>query len=185
MPEARRGRRQPQQELMCGSRITQPRPRPQRPAAPAGTPGAAGAGALQKAGAQEQLLNENTGRGARAHRTPPPFLTHRLLRALIHSFGPCLPGLPAAARPRASAEGPGEPASGALSRGAHLIPFHSFWAFSAPGRFITFAGDGWQTCAQWKRRDRAARGSGRFLPPSRTGRPSPTGAASRGPASLN
>lgn len=49
-----------------------------------------GLGALQKAVFKKHLLNENTGRGAEAHRTTPTFLTHRLphafLPAFVHSF---------------------------------------------------------------------------------------------------
>lgn len=47
----------------------------------------------------------------------------------------------------------GESASRALSHGAHLIPFNSFWSFSTLSRFITFSGDGWQTFVQKKRID--------------------------------
>lgn len=45
-----------------------------------------GRGALQKAAFEKHLLNENTGRGAEAHRTTPTFLTHRLPRAFLHAF---------------------------------------------------------------------------------------------------
>lgn len=89
-----------------------------------------GLGALQKGVSEEYLLNETQ------EHLPPACLAY----PRIHSSGPCLswpwPG------PRASAEGPGEFASGAFSRGTHLIPFNSFWAFSTLGRFITFSGDG-------------------------------------------
>lgn len=108
-------------------------------------PRATGAGAPQKAGVPDTAAKLNP-RKRRTERLP--LLTHRLphppprTRACVHSFGPWLP-VSRRRRPGPRiCRGAGGAGRRSSSRGAHLIPSHSFWGFSAPGRFITFSGDG-------------------------------------------
>lgn len=84
----------------------------------------------------------------RSHGMQNCFHLHWLTRSLTHSVNVSWALIVCWQSPKHLRRDVKESASRALSRGAHLIPFHSFWGFSTLGRFITFSGDGWQTCAQ-------------------------------------
>ena len=69
----------------------------------------------------------------------PPSLTDSFIHSFIHSFRKRLLSSRSLPHPTQDEE---EFDGRVLSRGAHLIPFNSFWGFSTPGGFINLSGDG-------------------------------------------